>query len=145
MYSVELYTTPICPYCIAAKELLQTKGVAFKEFNVMGDPNRRQEMIAGAGGRMTVPQIFIGETHVGGCDDLYELEHDGKLDSATGPAKTMTALGPGQALRNLFVLALIGDALRTYAPRPTSRPPSKMIQARAPRPTCRRLCPDPRK
>jgi glutaredoxin 3 len=80
MPTVELYTTPICPYCEAAKELLRRKGVGFTEFNVMGNVEKRQEMIARAGGRMTVPQIFIGATHIGGCDDLYDLESDGKLD-----------------------------------------------------------------
>ena len=80
MPAVELYTTPICPYRIAAKELLTKKGVAFTEFNVMGNAEKRQEMFARANGRTTVPQIFIGQTHVGGCDELYELEHDGKLD-----------------------------------------------------------------
>lgn len=80
MAPVELYTTPICPYCHAAKELLEKKGVAFSEINVMNHADKRQEMIARAGGRTTVPQIFIGKTHVGGCDDLYELEQDGKLD-----------------------------------------------------------------
>lgn len=85
MPPVELYTTPICPYCVAAKELLQRKGVAFTEFNVMGDAQKRQEMVARAGGRMTVPQIFIGDTHVGGCDDLYDLESEGKLDPLLAP------------------------------------------------------------
>ena len=80
MSTVELYTTPICPYCLAAKDLLRRKGVAFTEFNVMGDAKKREEMVARSGGRMTVPQIFIGATHVGGCDDLYDLESDGKLD-----------------------------------------------------------------
>jgi glutaredoxin 3 len=80
MPAVELYTTPICPYCDAAKDLLRRKGVKFNEINVMGDPTKRQEMVARAGGRMTVPQIFIGATHVGGCDDLYELDHEGKLE-----------------------------------------------------------------
>jgi len=80
MAAVELYTTPICPYCLAAKELLQRKGVAYSEINVMGDAEKRREMVARANGRMTVPQIFIGKTHVGGCDDLYELEQAGKLD-----------------------------------------------------------------
>ncbi|MGZ5829132.1 MAG: glutaredoxin, partial [Xanthobacteraceae bacterium] len=60
MPKVELYTTPICPYCFAAKDLLKRKGVAFTEINVMGDAQKRQEMVARAGGRMTVPQIFIG-------------------------------------------------------------------------------------
>lgn len=80
MVKIELYTTPVCPYCQAAKELLTRKGVAFTEINVMGDAARRQEMVARAGGRMTVPQIFIGTTHVGGCDDLYDLDSEGKLD-----------------------------------------------------------------
>lgn len=80
MATVELYTTPICPYCHAAKELLTRKGVKFKEINVMGDTAKREEMVARANGRMTVPQIFIGATHVGGCDDLYDLDHEGKLD-----------------------------------------------------------------
>ena len=80
MATVELYTTPICPDCHAAKELLARKGVKFKEINVMGDAAKREEMIARAQGRMTVPQIFIGATHVGGCDDLYDLDHEGKLD-----------------------------------------------------------------
>lgn len=80
MPNVELYTTPSCPYCHAAKDLLRRKGVKFNEINVMGDPAKRQEMVARAGGRMTVPQIFIGQTHVGGCDDLYDLDHEGRLD-----------------------------------------------------------------
>ncbi len=80
MAPVELYTTPICPYCLAAKDLLTKKGVKFTEFNVMGNAEKRQEMLARANGRQTVPQIFIGQTHVGGCDELYELEQDGKLD-----------------------------------------------------------------
>ena len=80
MPKVELYTTPICPYCLAAKDLLTRKGVAFTEINVMGVAQKRQEMVARAGGRMTVPQIFIGATHIGGCDDLYDLDGEGKLD-----------------------------------------------------------------
>lgn len=81
MPAVELYTTPVCPYCLAAKELLRRKGVSFTEINVLGDRARREEMVARANGRMTVPQIFIGATHVGGCDDLYELDQAGKLDA----------------------------------------------------------------
>jgi glutaredoxin 3 len=80
MAHIELYTTPSCPYCIAAKDLLTRKGVTFAEFNVMGDPQRRKEMVERAGGRTTVPQIFINSTHVGGCDDLYDLDSEGKLD-----------------------------------------------------------------
>ena len=81
MPPVEVYSTPICPYCLAAKDLLRRKGVPFTEINVMGDRARREEMVARASGRMTVPQIFIGATHVGGCDELYELEEAGKLDA----------------------------------------------------------------
>ena len=80
MPPIEVYTTPVCPYCMAAKELLRRKGVSFTEINVMGDRARREEMVARASGRMTVPQIFIGATHVGGCDELYKLEEAGKLD-----------------------------------------------------------------
>jgi glutaredoxin 3 len=80
MANVELYTTPVCPYCIAAKDLLKSKGVSFTEFNVMGDPAKRREMIERASGRTTVPQIFINSAHVGGCDDIYELDSEGKLD-----------------------------------------------------------------
>jgi glutaredoxin 3 len=80
MASVEVYTTPYCPYCVAAKDLLRRKGVDFVEINVAGDRDLRATMVARAGGRMTVPQIFIDETHVGGCDDLYALDDEGGLD-----------------------------------------------------------------
>ena len=80
MKPVDIYTTPICGFCHAAKRLLTEKGVAFNEIDVMTDAPRKQEMIQRANGRRTVPQIFIGDTHVGGCDDLYALEQAGKLD-----------------------------------------------------------------
>jgi glutaredoxin 3 len=80
MPPVEIYTTRWCPYCYAAKALLKRKGVAFSEIDVGRDWERRAEMVARANGRSTVPQIFIGETHVGGCDELHELEDAGKLD-----------------------------------------------------------------
>ncbi len=80
MAEIEVYTTPICPYCLSAKDLLRRKGVAFLEINVAGEPQRRAEMIARANGRTTVPQIFVGDTHVGGCDDLYALDEAGELD-----------------------------------------------------------------
>lgn len=80
MKPVEIYTTPICPYCMAAKRLLSRKGIAFTEIDVSRDPALRDAMTARAGGRRTVPQIFIGGTHVGGSDDLHALDHDGKLD-----------------------------------------------------------------
>lgn len=80
MPPVEIYTTPYCPYCAWAKELLVKKNVAFQEIDVSGNPQLRAEMTERAGGRTTVPQIFIGAAHVGGCDDLYALNDDGKLD-----------------------------------------------------------------
>ena len=77
---VEIYTTPTCGYCRMAKQLLTRKNVAYNEIDVSGDASLRQTMVARAGGRTTVPQIFIGATHVGGCDDLYELNDVGGLD-----------------------------------------------------------------
>ncbi|WP_439104676.1 glutaredoxin 3 [Celeribacter marinus] len=81
MQPVTLYTTPICPFCIAAKRLLDAKGVNYTDIDVMRDPSRRAEMMQKAHGRHTVPQIFIGEEHVGGCDELHALERAGKLDA----------------------------------------------------------------
>ena len=80
MPPIEIYTTPYCPYCIAAKRLLGEKGVTFKEIDVSGNSDLRSQMTKRANGGYTVPQIFIGETHVGGCDDLYALDDAGKLD-----------------------------------------------------------------
>lgn len=80
MKPVEIYTTPTCPYCIAAKRLLARKGVEFTEIDVAADPALRVRMTERAGGRRTVPQIFIGGVHVGGCDDIHALDHAGKLD-----------------------------------------------------------------
>lgn len=77
---VEIYTTPICPYCHAAKRLLARKGVSYREIDVSRDPALRQAMIQRANGRRTVPQIFVGTTHVGGSDDLHALDHAGRLD-----------------------------------------------------------------
>jgi glutaredoxin 3 len=85
MPSVEIYTTPWCGYCRAAKSLLDRKGVSFEEIDVSADPDRRQEMLQRAHGKWTVPQIFIGETHVGGSDDLHALERAGKLDQLLAP------------------------------------------------------------
>lgn len=81
MATVEIYTTQICGFCHAAKRLLSAKGVSFAEVDVMADPARRAEMTQRANGGRTVPQIFIGETHVGGNDDLQALERAGKLDA----------------------------------------------------------------
>ena len=80
MPGIEVYTTPVCPYCLSAKELLRRKGVPFLEINVAGEPQRRAEMIARANGRATVPQIFVDDTHLGGCGELYALEEAGELD-----------------------------------------------------------------
>ncbi len=80
MPKVTIYTTPFCPYCHSAKALLRRKNVDFSEIDVSHDADERQRMTAKANGRRTVPQIFIGETHVGGCDDLHALDRQGKLD-----------------------------------------------------------------
>jgi glutaredoxin 3 len=80
MQPVEIYTTPSCGFCHAAKRLLTQKGVAFTEFDVSRDPALRRTMMERAHGRYTVPQIFVGPTHVGGCDDLYAMDRAGKLD-----------------------------------------------------------------
>jgi len=81
MAKVEIYTTAICPFCDRAKALLRKKGVEYEEIDVGRDPALRQAMVARAGGRRTVPQIFIDSALIGGSDDLYALEADGKLDS----------------------------------------------------------------
>lgn len=81
MKPVEIYTSPMCGFCHAAKRLLNQKGVEYTEIDVWAAPDRKPEMIQRANGGRTVPQIFIGETHIGGCDDLYALEKAGKLDA----------------------------------------------------------------
>ena len=81
MKQVEIYTTRFCGYCHAAKRLLTEKEVAYAEVDVGAEPERRAEMTQRANGGRTVPQIFIGGRHIGGCDELYELERSGKLDS----------------------------------------------------------------
>ncbi|HLM40168.1 MAG TPA: glutaredoxin 3 [Microvirga sp.] len=80
MPSITIYTKGWCPYCGAAKKLLDEKGAAFTEIDIEKQPEARAEMIRKAGGRSTVPQIFIGERHVGGCDDLYALDDKGQLE-----------------------------------------------------------------
>lgn len=79
MSDVTIYTRDFCGYCTAAKALLDRKGVAYTEINATGDARKRQEMMTRSG-RTTFPQIFIGATHVGGCDDLHEAERQGRLD-----------------------------------------------------------------
>ena len=80
MSQITVYTTRFCPYCVSAKELLRKKGVAFDEIDVSGDPGGRRKMTERANGRTTVPQVFVGDRHVGGCDDLYDLDEAGQLD-----------------------------------------------------------------
>jgi glutaredoxin 3 len=80
MRRVTIYTTPICPYCARAKSLLGSKGVEIEEIDVFMDCGARQEMEQKSGGRRTVPQVFVGDVHVGGCDDLCALDNAGKLD-----------------------------------------------------------------
>lgn len=80
MAQVEIYTTMMCPYCYRAKALLDQKGAAYKEIDVGMDPDLRKQMMERAGGQRSVPQIFIGDTHVGGSDELAALEAEGRLD-----------------------------------------------------------------
>ncbi len=80
MAAVEIYTKPFCPYCMRAKALLARKNVPFAEIDLARMPDRFAEMVQRAGGRRTVPQIFIGARHVGGCDDLMAAERRGELD-----------------------------------------------------------------
>lgn len=84
MAEVEIYTTPLCPYCWRAKRLLDRKGVAFVEIDIWREPKRRDEMLTRAEGRHTVPQIFIDDRGVGGCDELHALDAEGKLDGLLG-------------------------------------------------------------
>jgi glutaredoxin 3 len=88
MTPIDIYTIRYCPYCQDAKELLSSKGASFNEIDVTGNHNIRKEMIERTNGRSTYPQIFIGATHVGGCDELYELEAAGKLDPLLAAAKS---------------------------------------------------------
>lgn len=80
MADVTIYTTKVCPYCVRAKDLFKRKDIAYTEVDA-SDDDVREAMIAKAGGRRTVPQIFIGDTHVGGCDDLYALDKAGSLEA----------------------------------------------------------------
>ena len=80
MPKVVIYTRDWCGYCDAARRLLQSKDVPFEEINLTGKPAEREELVELAGGQTTVPQIFIGDTHVGGCDELYALDNAGRLD-----------------------------------------------------------------
>lgn len=81
MNKIVIYTTNICPFCVRAKSLLDRKNAHYDEIKVDEDSNKRMEMMEKSNGARTVPQIFIGERHIGGCDDLYELDSKGELDS----------------------------------------------------------------
>ena len=85
MAKVEIYTTPVCGYCVQAKRLLNRKGVAFEEIDVSRNPQLRRTMIQMAGGRLTVPQIFVDGKHIGDCDEIYAFERAGKLDALLDP------------------------------------------------------------
>lgn len=80
MTKIEVYSSMLCPFCYRAKKLLEQKGAAFTEIDVMLNPRRKAEMVERSGGRTSVPQIFINDRHVGGCDDLYALEAGKKLE-----------------------------------------------------------------
>ncbi|MBF0109850.1 MAG: glutaredoxin 3 [Magnetococcales bacterium] len=80
MPKIEIYSTTVCPFCVRAKMLLDKKKVSYTEYNLTHNPELRDQMLARANGRKTVPQIFIDGRHVGGCDDLYELDLEGQLD-----------------------------------------------------------------
>jgi glutaredoxin 3 len=84
MARVEIYTTLFCPYCARAKALLEKKGVTYENIDVIEQPDRRQEMLQRAGGRTSVPQIFIDDEHIGGSDELVALDRAGKLDAKLG-------------------------------------------------------------
>lgn len=88
MADIEIYTTPFCPFCHRAKALLKTKGVTFKEIDVMMSPGRRAEMTDRSQGRDTVPQIFVDGRHIGDCTEIHRMEAEGRLDAAL-------KLGPG--------------------------------------------------
>lgn len=87
MSKVEIYTSPWCPFCVRAKRLLDAKGIAYEEVDLMAEPRRRPEMVERADGRTSVPQIFIDGAGIGGCDDIYALESQGRLDPMLGLAR----------------------------------------------------------
>ena len=80
MAEIEIYTTLVCPYCVRAKQLFKKKGVNYREIDVSNDDDLRDSMVKRAGGKRTVPQIFINDQHIGGCDELYALDRQGGLD-----------------------------------------------------------------
>jgi glutaredoxin 3 len=92
MPKVEIYTWRFCPFCIRAKQLLDRKGVAYEEYVIDGDEDARDAMVArGSDGRRSVPQVFIDDAHVGGCDDLHTLERQGRLEALLAGAAEASA------------------------------------------------------
>ena len=87
MVKIDIYTSSLCGFCYQAKGLLEDKGVAYNEIDIIAQPNRHNEMLERANGQRTVPQIFIDDSHIGGCDDLYSLEARGELDPLLGDHK----------------------------------------------------------
>jgi len=83
---ITIYTTQYCAYCTQAKRLLNREGVPFEEIDVSNDPGLRRQMVEKAGGRMTVPQIFVNDSWIGDCDEIYALDRAGKLDALLNPA-----------------------------------------------------------
>ncbi len=81
MANVEIYTKPTCPFCVRAKQLLDGKGVSYTEYNIANDDEKREEMINRADGRRTVPQVFVDNEGLGGCDEIHALDRQGKLDA----------------------------------------------------------------
>lgn len=81
MPDIEIYTNPMCGFCARAKQLLDAKGVEYREYDIWSEKGRKAEMVQRAGGRTSVPQIFIDQTHIGGCDDIFALEQQGNLDA----------------------------------------------------------------
>lgn len=84
MATIEIYTTSLCPYCIMAKRLLKKKGLPYTEVDLWSTPDKRDEMLERADGRHTVPQIFINDRGIGGCDELHALDRSGELDALVG-------------------------------------------------------------
>ena len=86
---VEVYTWRSCPFCITAKQLLKNKGIEFTEYSIDGDESARKQMAQRANGQRSVPQIFINDQHIGGCDDMYDLDAEGKLDQLLASTKSI--------------------------------------------------------
>lgn len=86
MAKITIYTGPYCPYCVQAKRLLDRKGVAYDEVDASRDAELRRKVVQMSGGRMTVPQIFVDDRHIGDCDDIYALDRAGKLDALLNPS-----------------------------------------------------------